>query len=323
MEDKIRKIVKKEFDAEVIEIKATTEGFSHGMFEVKINREPWEVLVRFSNNKEKYVNLGKEKYVIELMRENNLPVPRIYAFDNSCEAIPEEYMILEKLPGVRLDTIWKSLTKEEKLQITEEIGKLLSRIHSIKFEEFGFIEEGGRIDTDIAFKFKEVGKPLEYSPYLRNKLKEYFIDLVRLISYNYLPKEFFLDYMNFICSNLGVLDYKEKPVLIHNDYMTVHLFVKKKEDKYEIMGLIDFELAISSAPSNDFIKLHRQGFFEDDELKKSLIKGYGEIDEKAVEVLRIMRDVSFAHVLFESGDKEKADEIIKESWGKIKRSLSA
>jgi len=316
MENKIKEIIKKEFDAEVIEVKSTTGGYSHHMYEAKIDKFPHEIIIRFSNNKKKDVNLGKEKYVIDILDKNQIPVPKIYSFNEQ-----EDYMILEKFPGIRLDTIWDSLTQEEKIQITKEIGKFLSKIHSIHFEKFGYIEEGGKIDSDIAFKFKTTGEPLKHSPYLRGLLKGYLEDLVRLISYKHLPKEFFSDYITFICNNLEILDYKEKPVLVHNDHMTGHLFVEKKDSEYKIVGLIDFELSISSAPADDFIKLHRQGFFDDFELKEALKQGYGQINKRAVEILRIMRDVAFAQVLFESGDKEKAEKIIKESWEKIKKNL--
>jgi len=50
MEDKIPKIIEKEFNASVLEIKKITEGFSHYMYEVKINKEPFTVIIRFSNN---------------------------------------------------------------------------------------------------------------------------------------------------------------------------------------------------------------------------------------------------------------------------------
>ena len=101
--------------------------------------------------------------------------------------------------------------------------------------------------------------------------------------------------------------------------MTGHLFVKKENFEYKIVGLIAFELAKASAPSNDFIKLHRQGFFDNLELKEALEQGYGKINEKAVKIFRIIRDVSFAQVLFESGSKELAIKIIKETEEKIKK----
>ncbi len=322
MEEQIKTIAKKEFDAEVIKIKKITEGYSHYMYNVRINKEPYELIFRFSNNKKKDVNLAKEKYVMEVMSKNNLPIPKIYAFDNSKKESSEEYMVLEKMSGIRLDTIWDSMTKEEKTQVTEEIGKILSKIHSIKFEEFGYIREGGEIDFDVAFRFKQMGDPLTHSRYLRGELKDYFINFSRLISYRHLPKEFFRNYMDFLHKNLETLDYSEKPVLIHSDFMTGHLFVKKDNSVYKIVGLIDFELAKASAPQGDFIKLHRQGFFDDPDLKEALKKGYGKINEKAVEILRILRDISFAQVLFESGNKELAAKIIGETDEKIKKELS-
>mgnify|MGYP001585623034 CR=1 FL=1 len=80
MEEKIKEIIKKEFNADVVEINRITEGYSHYMYLVKFNKEPSEAIIRFSNNAKKDVNLAKEKFVIELLSKNNVPVPKIYSF---------------------------------------------------------------------------------------------------------------------------------------------------------------------------------------------------------------------------------------------------
>ncbi len=322
MEDKIKEIVKKEFNADVVEIKRIIEGYSHSMYEVKLGKEPKEVIIRFANNIKEDVNLAKEKFIINLLAKYNIPVPKIYAFyhpDNKKEG----YLILEKINGIRLDTIWDSFTKEEKIKVTKKLGELLAKIHKIELESFGYIKEGGKIDSDISFKFRKEGEALTYSPFLRQTIKDSFIDFARLISYKYLPPEFMAEVILYISKNLDAIDYKGKPVLNHGDYMPGHIFVEKDNNEYEIVGLIDFELAHASSPEYDFIKLHRHGFFDDEELKNALREGYGNIRVDAVEMHRLMRDVSFAQVLFESGDKELGNKIIKETKEKIDKKLTS
>lgn len=318
MEDKIKGIIEREFNANVLEVKRITEGYSHHMYEVKINKEPNAVIIRFSNNKKESVNLGKEKYVMELLEKNNVPTPKIYAFT-------KDYLIMEKLKGTRLDTIWDSLSKQEKIQITKEIGKLLAKIHSIKLEKFGNIEDGGKIDADVPFKFRDMGKKVSFSPFLREWLKESLKDLARLLSYEHIQreKEFLINIFSYLLENLYKVNYIGEPTFTHGDFIPGHIFVEKIDGEYKIVGIIDFEFSQSYCPEYDFIKLHRQGFFEDVELKKALEEGYGrKIDKEAVELYRIMRDLGFAWAVLEAGNKELSDETIKKLEEKIKNSVS-
>ena len=103
--------------------------------------------------------------------------------------------------------------------------------------------------------------------------------------------------------------------------MTGHLFVDKINEEYEIVGIIDFEFASSYSPEYDFIKLHRQGFFDDVELKRALKEGYGEINEKAVEIHRLTRDVAFAWTMLESGNEKLAEETLQKVEKKLDEEL--
>jgi len=314
MENRIKQIIKEEFNAETLLIRRITEGYSHYMYEVTTNKQPFRMIIRFSNNKKEDVNLGKEKYVMDLLRKNNIPVPKIYSYSH-------KYMIMEKFSGIRLDTIWESLTKEEKIQITRKIGKLLSKIHHIKLEKFGIIKDKGKIKSDEPFKFRKMGEYIEYNKFLREWLKAGLEDLARILSYKHISKELIIEIFRYLTTNLHKIEYSGEPVLIHGDFMPDHIFVEKINNNYEIIGLIDFEFALSYAPEYDFIKLHRKGFFNDENLKKALKEGYGEINEEAVEIHRIMRDLGFAWVVLESGDKSLSDKTLKDIEKRIKTKL--
>ena len=45
MENKIKQIIEKEFDAQTLEITRITEGYSHYMYLVKINKAPHDSLL--------------------------------------------------------------------------------------------------------------------------------------------------------------------------------------------------------------------------------------------------------------------------------------
>ena len=317
MEDRIKEIINKEFNASIIEINKITEGYSHFMYELKIDKEPHAVILRFANNTEEDFNLAKEKYVIELLAKHSIPVPKIYAFHHP-ENKEEGYMIMEKIKGIRLDTIWEALGKEEKLEITKKIGKLLSSIHSIKFDKFGIIKEKGEIKTDAAFYFRQQGERIQFSPFLREYLIQNLKDIARLLSYKHVSPEFISKFMYYIVKNLEIIDYSDKPTLVHGDLMPGHIFVEKKDGNYEITGIIDFEFAMSYSPEWDFIKLHRKGFFDDSELKNALAIGYGKpLKEKTIEVHRLLRDLAFAWVVLEAGNKDLSNKTLKQIEEKL------
>jgi len=313
MENKIKQIVKKEFNAEVIVTKRITEGYSHFIYAVKIDKPPYEIMIRFSNNTHRSYNLAKEKFVMDLLTENNIPVPKIYTYDLSDKG----YLILEKFKDQRLDLIWEKLDKQEKLQITKEIGELLKKLHSIEFESFGYINHGGEIESDDIMKFRKQGEKQKYSVFLRDRLYFAMRDLSRLLSYKNSDPEFISLFMKHITQNLDNADYSGKPIFNHGDFQLGHLFVRKIYGKYRITGIIDFEFASASSPEYDFIKLHRQGFFDNPELEQALVESYGKINTKAVELHRLMRDLGFAWAVLEAGNKELSDKTIQDLKQKI------
>ena len=274
METKIKGIIKEKFGANTLAIKRITEGYSHYMYDVTLDKKPFECIIRFSNNFKETLNLSKEKSVIGIMNSNGIPVPKIYAFNKHVKQAEEDYLILEKCRGVRLDTIWDKLSDQEKIKITKKIGELLSRIHNIKFDKFGFIMEGGKI------------------------------------KHEHLKPEFVSSFMRYLAENLETIDYSGSPCLVHNDFMPGHVFVEKNGE-YNITGIIDFELAAAFSPEIDFIKLHRCGFFDNKDLQDALIEGYGPINDKAVKIHRIIRDMEFASMLLDAGNKELSDKTLR------------
>jgi len=323
MEDKIKQIVEREFNAKALNIKRINEGYSHFMYDVTLDKEPKEVIVRFSNDIKESTSLAKEKYIMDTLAERNIPVPKIYAFDSSNELNKGGYMVMQKLPGKRIDEIWNSLTDKQKEKVTIKIGELLARIHEIKLPSFGQIQEGGKIDTKPHFEFRKLGEKMKYSLFLRELFDDFFFDISGLLSHKYASPKFISDFVFYILSNLDKIDFNGEPTLLHADYMPGHLFVEEKDGEYEITGLIDFEFALSYAPEYDFIKLHRNHFFDDEKLKRALEKGYGRaINEEAVEIYRLMRDLQFASVILGSGDKETADKVLKDLEEKINKRLA-
>ena len=81
MDNKISKIIREHFDANIISITKITEGYSHFMYDVEIDKEPHSVIVRFSNNTDKKFSIKKEKYIMDLLLKNKISiVPKVFGY---------------------------------------------------------------------------------------------------------------------------------------------------------------------------------------------------------------------------------------------------
>jgi len=312
VEQTIPKIVEKEFKAKTLEIAQIKEGYSHSMYFVKINKHPFEIILRFTNNKREENSLEKEEFIIRTLRKNKIPAPKIYV-------LTKDYMILEKIQGERLDKIWDNLSAEEKYNITRKIGRMLKDIHAIKFDKFGKIKKNGEIEGDNPFTFRKEGTEIPHNKWLRILLRDSLKDYARLLSYENIDLKLMNKVNNFILNNLETIKYNGEASLIHGDFQKGHLFIRRIENEYKIVGIIDFEFADSYCPEYDFIKLHREGFFDNRKLLKALQEGYGKINKKAVEIYRLLRDIGFVQVLFDSGNKTKANEVLKSIKIRLKK----
>ncbi len=85
--------------------------------------------------------MAAEVFWYALMREHtSIKVPEIYFKDFDKKQIPTEYFIMEKLPGEQLDNM--KLTPAEKDLAAAEMAKMAARLHKIKNDQFGYIQNG-------------------------------------------------------------------------------------------------------------------------------------------------------------------------------------
>ncbi len=79
-----------------------------------------------------------EIYWYDLIRRNtDIRVPQVYFSDFSKETIKTDYFIMEKLEGVQ-----RSELKADKSEINKSTAQMLSKIHKIKGDGFGYVQNG-------------------------------------------------------------------------------------------------------------------------------------------------------------------------------------
>ena len=67
------------------------------------------------------------------------PVPKVYAWSSRAQsnAVGAEYVIMEKLPGVPLDTVWAGMEVKDRLTIVKAIARYEKAWMSCTFKQFG------------------------------------------------------------------------------------------------------------------------------------------------------------------------------------------
>lgn len=304
-QNQIKAILKKHFPKQNInDITRITQGYSHYMYDCELKDK--HVILRISFNKKADLSIAKEIWVIDQYKKVGVPVPKIYAWK---EQEDFDYMIMQKFEADNLEQIWNNLSENEKIQVAEEMGKLLRKMHSVPIKKFGHIGSNGVISDSFSFR-KQSDDNVKKSDWVNVLFSSGLKDLSLVIAQDLITPEQSSKILKYLHSHVQMI--KDcKPALVHTDFQLGHLFVKKQNNKWKIVGLIDFEFAYAYAPEFDFIKLHRAGILDDKKIKKAIMNGYGAKElhkefDKVVLIYRLIRDIGFVGYVAKAGNLEAA-----------------
>lgn len=210
--------------------------------------------------------MAAEVEVLNTLRSvTDIPVPKIFYYDNGKEIIDSEFFFMEFIEGIPLHSLRSQLTDEQHREISSELGQFVKKIHSIEGSCFGYMAQ-----KDKQFKSWD-----EAFLFMINDLLEDAKDAGVILPYDY-DKIY-----SMIEEKRNVLNSVKKPVLIHKDLWDGNIFVDSKTLK--ITALIDCERAIYGDPlvelvfgfllnNESFMKSYRRGTpFDKDEETRILI----------------------------------------------------
>lgn len=75
-----------------------------------------------------------------IARETTVSIPKVFYYDDSKSIIPSEYFIMEKLKSKPL--FGASLSKLEKIDTYQKVGEMVAKLHKIKGQKFGYVQNG-------------------------------------------------------------------------------------------------------------------------------------------------------------------------------------
>lgn len=224
-----QKIFDKHGLGRVDSVNKEAKGITGGVFDVnnrfilKIHREPTDPFITARN-----------AAVCQIFKEHQIKAPELIALDVSKEIIPDNYLIMTKLPGENLKEQWLDFTDDGKKKIFFDYGVMMAEIHLIKMPYFGDLtnpaQQFNNWSDCFSFRFQKNFDYLKDRRLLNEKTLEQVND--------FFLKNKYLTEINF------------NPVLVHNDFQTKNL----KYVDGQISGIFDFDECLAGHNEMEFIK---------------------------------------------------------------------
>lgn len=165
--------------------------------------------------------LARETAVYTALPKYDIPVPKLYAHEESKNLLGYPYILMGQLPGEPMKEVWGSLDAEQKVKTISELGRLLGSIHNLGPDQVSLDEQdfSGNLREDINFRIAKIGEELRSS----NVLDEQMISRIE----------------NYYRGSSAFNSNEVTPSLLHGNYVFGNIITSDNR----VQGLIDWEWA--------------------------------------------------------------------------------
>ncbi|MDF2927544.1 MAG: aminoglycoside phosphotransferase family protein [Paenibacillaceae bacterium] len=226
------KLVRVSFGTGLKEAVELTDGWANTAYRIeladrrkavlKVAPPPATVMMRYEENM-----MQTEVDVLRRL-EGIVPVPRVYACDNSRILLSSEYFFMEYLDGTPYNVIKPSLPEQQRDMIEFQLGEYTRIINEVKGTHFG-----------------PYGAPLSYGTnwmqVFMQMMQNLFADAQDLSVELPMKKE---EVSALVANCADALNEVTEPCLVHWDLWDGNVFIRDGS----IIGLIDFERALWGDP---------------------------------------------------------------------------
>lgn len=247
-----------------------------------------------------------EVEVLRLVRQHTeMPVPAVLFFDTSRELIPNDYYLMDFVPGVALHKIRPQFSAAEQEAIDRQTGAYLRQLNGIQGTGFGL------------FAF-----PDRLAPTWREGFDRLLRDI--LLDGQDFPVALALPYEEIyarVASRYGSLDEVQAPCLVHWDLWDGNIFIDPETK--QITGYIDFERALWADP---LMEVNFGAFGEN----PAFLAGYGVemLDTPAKQCRRILYNIYLFLIMViepyyrqfaDNGQEMWAREMLRQQFEKLEQ----
>lgn len=208
----------------------------HQLVEAPLSRlEGTNVVFSFGSNRiiKIYPPFHLEQFTNEVLvmkhlaKKLSVETPEI-EFEGNIDGWP--YLITNQLDGVLLEGLWENLEDDNKIIIIRELGELIHEVHSLSVDGLETIDCHW-----LQFITKQINQCV--AQHQATQLPAFLL--------NQLP-----DYLNKTTASLPRLT---QPVLLTGEYTPMNFLVKQQNNRWHIVGLIDFGDCMLGLPEYDLL----------------------------------------------------------------------
>ena len=185
-----------------------------------------------------------------LLQKTAVPVARVLAFDDSHEVIPHDFLLMERLPGNPLSSIWHV---NESI-VLRQVGEALAQTHRLTADNYGYLGEHVPMTPQATWN--------EAFLIMWRKL----IDDVSAVGY-YTDEECYR-LLTLLDTHLSLFNREVPASLLHMDVWGQNILV---DDQSHLTGLVDWDRALWGDPEIEFAVLDYCGIS-----KPAFWEGYGQ-----------------------------------------------
>jgi len=190
--------------------------------------------------------------------------PKTILADFTHQIVGRDYVLQTFLEGERWSDLEDELTEEDNLDLWQQCGEIVKRIHGTKGERFGYPPPGKQFANwhDVILdRFSRIAQ----------SLKEYDADIPA-----------FSIVTNLVNSTPSIFNEVQTPSLLHGDLWTFNLLVRYENGRPLISGVLDTERAWWGDPLADWIMFCLSIRNEEEEWQDRIVafhKGYGMLEK--------------------------------------------
>lgn len=210
-------------------IERATSGASNASFIVND-----ALVIRFNTFDPTVPKFDNERVAYDLLAGSGLPVPSVTVLDASRQVVPNDFIILTRLPGTNIAESWRELTPARVDALAWEAGRCLALLHAITLPAFGKLRE------QDAPRFRSW--PDYFNEYARRYLNE-------AARYGLLDDPFRSRLERVLDCGDALLARVPQGALVHSDYHYENIL----HHAGKLTGILDFEWALAGDPSYDFM----------------------------------------------------------------------
>ncbi len=172
------------------------------------------------------------------------------------------YIMMTKLEGTLLETLWENMEQSNKIIIMQELGALIREVHALPTE--GLEEIDCHWNDFIQMQIKNC-----FETHRKTGLPEFLLKQIPA----------------YLESNKALLPRIKKPVILTGEYTPMNFLVKQVDGVWHIHGLIDFGDAMLGLPEYDLLGPGAFLIQGDKALLKTFLSAYGYSPDRLMEEL--------------------------------------